>query len=195
MFRVRKRTKHKHKQIRGTILGLGGCQKSVYVLFGVTPYGGAKDIQAQSPENPGQSRENVACVGNCFESRVSEEKTYWVLRRTRWVLWKTRWVRSDTQIIGWEELTELSPWSSVRGKKLTELGVWNRTLRNRTRPVSNCVFFLVCLYGCVFFLVSRWPKSPFWYRDLFLVSRFCSASISSSSWDQPVHAFLGLNIL
>ena len=56
------------------------------------------------------------------------------------------------------------------------------------------------LLGCVFFgiemsflVVSRWPKSLFlvarslfWYRD----SAFCcSASRSSSSWDQPVRAF------
>ena len=45
---------------------------------------------------------------------------------------KTRWVRFGTQMIGWEELTELSPLNSVRAEKLTEFGVWNRTLRNRT---------------------------------------------------------------
>ena len=39
--------------------------------------------------------------------------------------------------IGWEELTELSPRNSVRAKKLTEFGAWNRTLPNRIRPVSD----------------------------------------------------------
>ena len=34
--------------------------------------------------------------------------------------------------VGWEELTECS----ARAKKLTELGVWNRLLRNCMRPVS-----------------------------------------------------------
>ena len=58
---------------------------------------------------------------------------HWVLRQTRWVLRKTRWVRFGTQIIGWEELTEFSPRSSARAKKITEFGVWNRTLRNRIR--------------------------------------------------------------
>ena len=66
----------------------------------------------------------------CFKSTVSEE-------RTRWVLRQTRWVRFGTQIIGWEELPEFSPRNSVRTRKLTELGVWNRTLRNRIRPVSD----------------------------------------------------------
>ena len=42
-----------------------------------------------------------------------------------------------TQIIGWEELTEFDPRSSVRAEKLTELSVWNHTLRNRIRPVSD----------------------------------------------------------
>ena len=73
----------------------------------------------------------------CSESTVSEERTHWVRRQTRWVLRKTRWVRFGTQIIGWKELTEFSPRNSVRPKKLTEFGVWNRTLRNRIRPVSE----------------------------------------------------------
>ena len=67
----------------------------------------------------------------CFESTVSEERTHWVLRQTRWVLRKTRWVCFGTQIIGWEELTEFAPRNSVRPKRLTEFGVWNRTPRNR----------------------------------------------------------------
>ena len=54
-----------------------------------------------------------------------------------WVLGQTRWVRFGTQIIGWEELTEFSPRNSVSPKKLTEFGVWNRTPRNRIRPVSE----------------------------------------------------------
>ena len=56
--------------------------------------------------------------------------------QTRWVLRKTRWVRFITQIIGWGELTELSPRDSVRAKKH-----WVRCLkptsRNRIRPVSE----------------------------------------------------------
>ena len=53
------------------------------------------------------------------------------LGQTRWVLRKTRWVRFVAQIVGRDELTKLSPRNSVRAKKLTEFGVWNRTLRNR----------------------------------------------------------------
>ena len=44
-------------------------------------------------------------------------------------------------------------------------------------------------YRDVFFVASRWPKSPFWHLDPFWYrdSAFCcSASRSSSSWDQPV---------
>ena len=73
----------------------------------------------------------------CFESTVSEERTHWVLRQTRWVLRETRWVRFGTQILGWEELTEFAPRNSVSPEKLTEFGVWNRTPRNRIRPVSE----------------------------------------------------------
>ena len=73
----------------------------------------------------------------CFESTVSEKRTHWVLRQTRWVLRETRWVRVCTQIIGRKELTEFGPRNSVSPKKLTEFGVWNRTLRNRIRPVSE----------------------------------------------------------
>ena len=75
-------------------------------------------------------------VEYCFESTVSEERAHWVLRQTRWVLRKTRWVCIWTQK-NWEELTELSPRNSARAKKLTELGVWNRTLRNNIRPVYD----------------------------------------------------------
>ena len=59
---------------------------------------------------------------------------------------KTRWVRFGTETIGWEELTEFSPRNSVRAKKLTKFGVWNRALRNRVRPVSeyNLSLILFC---------------------------------------------------
>ena len=62
---------------------------------------------------------------------------HWVLGQTRWVRRRTRWVRVYTQIIGWKELTEFAPRNSVSPQKLTELGVWNRTPRNRIRPVSE----------------------------------------------------------
>ena len=62
---------------------------------------------------------------------------HWVLGQTRWVLRKTRWVRFGPQIIGWKELSEFAPRNSVSPKKLTEFGVWNRTPRNRIRPVSD----------------------------------------------------------
>ena len=65
-----------------------------------------------------------------FESTVSEERTHWVLRQTRWVC-------LDTQAIGWEEPTELSPCNSVSRKSLTEFGVWNRALQNCIPPVSE----------------------------------------------------------
>ena len=76
-------------------------------------------------------------AGYCFDSTVSEQRTHWVLRQTRWVLRETRWVRVYTQTIGWKELTELAPQNSVSPEKLTEFGVWNRTLRNRIRPVPD----------------------------------------------------------
>ena len=48
---------------------------------------------------------------------------------------------SDTGATPYEnkenELTELAPQNSVSPEKLTEFGVWNRTLRNRVRPVSE----------------------------------------------------------
>ena len=66
--------------------------------------------------------------------KLSEERTYWVLRKTQWVLQRTRWVRFCTEIRGCVELTELSARNSARAKKLTELGVWNRTLRDNIRP-------------------------------------------------------------
>ena len=76
----------------------------------------------------------------CFESTFSEERTHWARRKTRWVLQKTRWLAFGTRTMGWAELTELSPRKSVRAKKLTELGVWNLTLRSRIRPVSDSCY-------------------------------------------------------
>ena len=82
----------------------------------------------------GNGRNTVSRV--LFRRRELTEP-HWVLGQTRWVLRKTRWDRFGTQIIGWEELTELSSQNSLRAKKLTEFGVRNRTLRNRIRPVSE----------------------------------------------------------
>ena len=43
------------------------------------------------------------------------------LSSARWVLQRTRWVSSvGTLLLGWEELTVFSPWSSVRAKKSGE---------------------------------------------------------------------------
>ena len=78
----------------------------------------------------------------CFESSVRRERTepHWALRQTRWVLPKTRWVRFGIQIMTNNRLRvahwALSP-ELGEGQKLTELGVWNRTLRNRMWPVSK----------------------------------------------------------
>ena len=82
----------------------------------------------------GNGRSTVSRV--LFRRRELTEP-HWVSGQTWWVLRKTRWVRFGTQIIGWEELTELAPRNSVSPKKLTEFGVWNRALRNRIRPVSD----------------------------------------------------------
>ena len=81
--------------------------------------------------------------GILFREYCFGRETHWVLRQTRWVLPKTRWVRFGTQIIAWKELTEFAPRNSVSRKKLTEFGVWNRTPRNRIRPVSD--FWGACL--------------------------------------------------
>ena len=48
-------------------------------------------------------------VSRVLSRRRELTEPHWVLRQTQWVLRKTRWVRFGTQIIGWEELTELSP--------------------------------------------------------------------------------------
>ena len=79
----------------------------------------------------GNGRDTVSRV--LFQKRELAE-IFW---QTLWVLRRTRWVRVCTQIIGWEELTDFTPQNSVRARKLAELGVWNRTLRNRIRPVSE----------------------------------------------------------
>ena len=96
----------------------------------------------------GNGRNTVS--GVLFRRRELTEP-HWVLRKTQWVLRKTRWVRFGTQIIGWEELTELAPRNSMSPEKLTEFGVWNRTPRNRIRPVSKV----------------RIPATPWFTRFLF----------------------------
>ena len=71
--------------------------------------------------------------GYCFGEENSLSLTEFCCRLGE-LCKKTRWVCFCTQIIGREELTEFSPRNSVRSKKLTEFGVWNRTLRNCIRP-------------------------------------------------------------
>ena len=92
-------------------------------------------------------------VSRVLFRRKELTEPHWVLRQTRWVLRKTRWVRFGTQIIGWEELTEFAPRNSVSAKKLTEFGVWNRTPRNRIRPVSEQIWLEI--------ITSRDAKSAF----------------------------------
>ena len=72
--------------------------------------------------------------------------------QTRWVLPKTRWVRFGTQIIGREELTELSSQNSVRTQKLTELGVWNHA------PLR--IFLGHCLTSKRYLYFSGYFKEP-----------------------------------
>ena len=52
---MRERKIHKHKQICGTVPGLGGWQEFVYVFFfgSFFPYGGEKHINKIPPKNPG----------------------------------------------------------------------------------------------------------------------------------------------
>ena len=52
---------HKHKQICGSVPGLGGCQNFVYVFFRVIPYGGGKKHIGKA-KIAGQSRENFVYV-------------------------------------------------------------------------------------------------------------------------------------
>ena len=73
-------------------------------------------------------RQGEYCFGR--ETSLSSAANLWILRQALWV-------RFGTRITGWEEVTEFSPWNSVRAEKLTGFGVWSRALRNRTRPVSD----------------------------------------------------------
>ena len=102
-----------------------GCLRAPLILFG------------QETKHVKIGHVNRERAEYCFESTVSEQGTHWVLLQTRWVLRETRWVPAYTQTIGWKELTELAPRNSVSPEKLTEFGVWNRTLRNRIRPVLS----------------------------------------------------------
>ena len=51
----------------------------------------------------------------------------------------------------------------------------------------------------VFFVVSRWPKSPFWYRDLFFGIEILHSVVQHLDRLLPginrMRAFLGLDIL
>ena len=71
----------------------------------------------------------------CFGGRELTE--FCSKPQTRWVLQKTRWVRfggKNNRLRGthWVSLLELG-----EAQKLTELDVWNHTLWNRIRPVSD----------------------------------------------------------
>ena len=44
MLKFQERKSHKHGQIRGTVPGLGGCQKMFHVFFFAIPYGEEKHI-------------------------------------------------------------------------------------------------------------------------------------------------------
>ena len=101
----------------------------------------------------GNGRNTVSRV--LFRRRELTEP-HWVLRQTRWVQRRTWWVRVYTQIIGWKELTEFAPRNSVSPEKLTEFGVWNRTPRNRIRPVSDLCMPLMTIFRGV---ASKWPFS------------------------------------
>ena len=79
----------------------------------------------------------------CFERNVSEERTHRVLRST---------AKKNSVSLIWHTNNRLrgTHWVLlVRVKKLTEFGVWNRTLRNRIRPVSEIGWSSI---GCVFLL-------------------------------------------
>ena len=67
LFMSGKEKTHKHKQIRGIVPGLGGCQKVFYVFFfffffGSFLMGERKHINKIPPKIPGQSRENFVYV-------------------------------------------------------------------------------------------------------------------------------------
>ena len=95
------------------------------------------DVVFFSPFFAGPNGNRRNTVSRVLFRRRELTEPHWVLGQTRWVLRRTRWVRVCTQIIGWKELTEFAPRNSVSPKKLTEFGVWNRTPRNRIRPVSD----------------------------------------------------------
>ena len=105
------------------------------------------------------------CGWYCFESTVSEKRTHWAS-----LSFTTKSVSSATNSVSslWHINNRLrgTHWvlSSLPGtqwgKTLTEFGVWNRTLRNRIRPVSECfkgVYLAVSyiLSWCAFFSDSR----------------------------------------
>ena len=130
----------------------------------------------------------------CFESTVSEKGTHWVLRQTRWVLRKTRWVCFYTQIIGFSGLTEFAPRNSVSPEKLTEFGVWNRTLRNRIPPVSD---FLQCDRGKTLHTIKGSPLPahlPFLPRLGHYCVRVASSraelKVTDLRWRSPICGFL-----
>ena len=62
--------------------------------------------------------------------------------------------------------------------------------------LNGCVFFW---YRDVFFVVSRWPKSPFWYRDLFFGIEILHSVVHHLDCllpgVNPCVLFLGLDIL
>ena len=58
---------HKHKQICGIVLGLGGWQNFVYVFFrSFLNYEGEKTHKQNPPKIPGQSRENSVYVFSLY---------------------------------------------------------------------------------------------------------------------------------
>ena len=71
---TRERKTHKHRQIRGSVLVLGGCQKFVTVrFFWDHPLWGRKITSTKSPENPGTILRNLClfvCVCVCVFLRL-----------------------------------------------------------------------------------------------------------------------------
>ena len=114
----------------------------------------------------------------CFESTVSEERTHWVLRQTRWVLRKTRWVRFGTQIIGWEELTELAPRNSVSPEKLSLSSVFETVL-------SETVFSPFPRFGNlkIYRTERHFPRIQEPLCSYCSYCSYCSISISIKIWE------------
>ena len=137
----------------------------------------------------GNGRNTVSRV--LFRRRELTEP-HWVLRQTRWVLRETRWVRFGTQILGWKELTEFAPRISVSPEKLTEFGVWNRTPRNRLRPVSQIFYraeFLDGVFGPIFwrifwtdFLLDGFLGQIFYWTDF--GDGFLGRIFATDFWDR-----------